>query len=468
VVSRAWSMMKCMTSKTKLPVSVTLDDGKIAAIVKDFAVVNSMPVNAAYKVEDDTLILSPAKDGKKLDEAVLAKKIRDKFSSFSYSDITVEPEISKATVLNLDDVYKKVHTDVRDAKISKDGDTYKVTPHVVGTDFDIAAAKAEYAKDPNATHEISLKRTQPKVTTPMLQSTLFQDTLSQQTTYFSPRKVNRTSNVRLAARLMNGTVLNPGEVFSFNNVVGPRTYGRGFREAQIFASGEIVDGLGGGICQVSSTLYMASMKADLKTVSRRNHSFYVDYAPKGQDATVVYGDIDFKFENSTKYPIKIMAYQQDNFVRVTIKGTKTEEKSVKIKTSVISTTPYGTKTQYDSSLSPGERVIKQAGQNGITMEAYRYVYDGNGNLLRKDFENRTKYVPLTEIVLVGSSGAKPAPAKPTPEKKPEPAKPAPPKPAPAKPVPPKPAPVKPKPEKPAPESGQKEDAEKNKPEVPAA
>ncbi|MEG2378293.1 MAG: VanW family protein, partial [Clostridia bacterium] len=203
-------------------------------------------------------------------------------------------------------------------------------------------------------------------------------------------------------------------------------------------------------------------------VSRRNHSFYVDYAPKGQDATVVYGDIDFKFENSTKYPIKIMAYQQDNFVRVTIKGTKTEEKSVKIKTSVISTTPYGTKTQYDSSLSPGERVIKQAGQNGITMEAYRYVYDGNGNLLRKDFENRTKYVPLTEIVLVGSSGAKPAPAKPTPEKKPEPAKPAPPKPAPAKPVPPKPAPVKPKPEKPAPESGQKEDAEKNKPEVPAA
>lgn len=384
---------------------VVLDEELLVHLTEEFSAVNVAPVDASYKIEEDELILSPPVNGIALNQDAFKKTIYEKFASFSYDDITIEPEVAEAKALDMDAVYQDVHKEVADAKLESIDEKNKVTPHVVGVDFDLAAAKEALAKTPDKEVRIPLKLTQPKVTTQMVQATLFQDTLSQQTTYFSPKKVNRVSNVKLAAKYINGTILNPGEVFSFNKTVGPRTAARGFKEAQIFASGEIVDGLGGGICQVSSTLYMASMKADLKTVSRRNHSFYVDYAPKAQDATVVYGSIDFQFENDSPYPIKILAYAENNFVRVTIKGTKTEQKSVKIKTSTLSTTPYQTKTIVDNSLKPGERVVKQKGQEGLVMEAYRYVYDANGNLLSKSFENRTKYVPLTEIVHVGPSGA---------------------------------------------------------------
>lgn len=384
---------------------VMLDDELLTHLAEEFAKADIAPVDAAYREEGDTLILTPPVDGKKLDQEEFMATIREKFATFSYDNVTIEPKVAEAKPLDLDAVYAEVHKEVSDAKLETVDGKSKVTPHVVGVDFDLAAAKSALVQSPDREVRVALTLTQPKITTLMVQSTLFQDTLSQKTTYFSPKKVNRVSNVKLAAKNINGTILNPGEVFSFNKTVGPRTAARGFKEAQIFASGEIVDGLGGGICQVSSTLYMASMYADLKTVSRRNHSFYVDYAPKGQDATVVYGSIDFQFENSTPYPIKIVAYAENSFVRVTIKGTKTQQKSVKIKTSTLSTTPYQTKTVVDSSLKAGERVVKQKGQEGITMEAYRYVYDANGNLLSKSFENKTKYVPLTEIVHVGSGTA---------------------------------------------------------------
>lgn len=404
-VSRAFQVMGCMFNRTTIPITVKMDEEKIASLGREFSKVNVTPIDASYKVEEDVLTLSPAVDGLNLDEKKFVSTIRNKFSTFSYNDIKIEPEVAKAKRLDLDDVYTKVHTKVQDAKLEVVDGKHKVVPDVVGIDFDLNKAKETYAKNPNSEINIPLTITKPKVTTQMLQSTLFQDTLSSQTTYFSPKKVNRTSNVRLAAKKINGTILNPGEVFSFNKVVGPRTEARGFKPAQIFASGEVVDGLGGGICQVSSTLYMASMKADLRTVSRSNHSFYVDYAPKGQDATVVYGSIDFQFENTSEYPVKITAYQQDNFVTVTIKGTKAQTKKVKIKTSTISTTPYSTKTIIDNTLDPGARMVKQKGQNGIVMEAYRYVYDADGNLLSKTFENKTRYIPLTEIILVGPSGA---------------------------------------------------------------
>ena len=362
---------------------VVLDDELLTHLATEFAAVDIAPVDASYKVEEDELILSPPTNGIKLNQDAFKKVIREKFATFSYDDITIEPEVAEAKALDMDAVYKDVHKEVSDAKLESVDGKNKVTPHVVGVDFDLAAAKEALAKTPDKEVRIALKLTQPKVTTQMVQATLFQDTLSQQTTYFSPKKVNRVSNVKLAAKNINGTILNPGEVFSFNKIVGPRTAARGFKEAQIFASGEIVDGLGGGICQVSSTLYMASMKADLKTVSRRNHSFYVDYAPKAQDATVVYGSIDFQFENDSPYPIKIVAYAENNFVRVTIKGTKTEQKSVKIKTSTLSTTPYQTKTIVDSSLKAGERVdvykrqrIGYVCRSGITIHGFHFSCHG--------------------------------------------------------------------------------------------
>lgn len=404
-ITKPFKFIGAAFSKNEIELPIKCDNELLAVITKEFAAANVPPIDASYVIEDDEMTLTPPIDGFMLNEEAFGETICEKFSKEDYSDIKIELEFAEAAHHDMDKLYEEVSATVADAKLETIDGKNVVTPHVVGIDFDLEAAKKAHDAAPDKEVVIPLTVTQPKVTTLMVQSTLFQDTLSTKTTYYSPKKVNRCINVRLAANFVNGTILNPGEVFSFNEVVGRRTAARGFKEAGVFANGELVDGLGGGICQVSSTIYMAAMYADMKTVSRKNHSFYVDYAPKGQDATVVYGSIDFKFENTSEYPIKILAHAKNNYITVTIKGTKTEEKSVKITTETLGTTPYGSKTVINEALKPGERVVYQAGQPGITMNVYRHVYDGNGKLISKSLENRTKYVPMTEIIHVGPEAA---------------------------------------------------------------
>ena len=392
-------------SDTVITTPVTIDEELAEYLASEFAEANIEPIDADYVIEGNKMTLTPPVDGKVLNHKTFIDTICQKFATFSYDDVTIELEHAEAKPLNLDEVYKEVHKEVADAKIEDVDGKKVVTPHVVGTDFDLEAAKKALEASPDKEVVIELTLVQPKVTTSMVQSDLFLDTLSTKTTTFNSYKTNRVHNVKLAARSINGIILNPGEVFSYNKALGPRTAARGYRAAGIFSGGEVVDGLGGGICQVSSTLYMATMYADLKTVERKNHSFYVDYAPKGQDATVVYGSIDFKFQNNTEYPIKIVASATNSSITVTIKGTKTQQKTVKIQTVTLGTSGYGTKTVVDSSLKPGQQVVKQAGQGGLTMDVYRYVYDANGKLISKTFENKSRYVPMTRIINVGPGTA---------------------------------------------------------------
>lgn len=418
-ITRPFKFIGAAFSKNEIDLPIKLDEELLALTTKEFAAANVPPIDASYVIEEDEMTLTPPVDGMLLNEEAFGNKIREKFSKEDYSDIEIELEFAEAEHHDMDKLYEEVHATVSDAKLELVDGKNVVTPHVVGIDFDLDAAKRAHDAAPDKEVVIPLTLTQPKITTLMVQSTLFQDTLSTKTTYYSPKKVNRCINVRLAANFVNGTILNPGEVFSFNKVVGRRTAARGFKEAGVFANGELVDGLGGGICQVSSTIYMAAMYADMKTVSRKNHSFYVDYAPKGQDATVVYGSLDFQFENTSEYPIKILAYAKNNYITITIKGTKTQEKTVKITTETLGTTPYGTKTVINESLKPGEKVVHQAGQPGITMNVYRHVYDGNGKLISKSLENKTKYVPMTEIIHVGPAAAPVTPPVTEPPEQPE-------------------------------------------------
>ena len=136
---------------------------------------------------------------------------------------------------------------------------------------------------------------------------------------------NRTTNLILASQKVNGTVLMPGEVFSFNKVVGERTIAKGYKNAAIFVNGEVEDGLAGGICQVSSTLYDAVIAANLEITERYNHSKLTSYLPGGKDATVVWGRLDFQFKNNREYPVKIEMGVQNGVVMANIYGIKSNE-----------------------------------------------------------------------------------------------------------------------------------------------
>ena len=190
----------------------------------------------------------------------------------------------------------------------------------------------------------------------MLGTEAFPNLLSQYSTSYSTRNQKRTTNLRLAANKINGTVLMPGETFSYNKVVGERTIAAGYQEAPIYVSGKVVDGLGGGICQITTTLYNAVVYANLEIVERSNHQFVPSYAPASRDATVVYGSIDFKFKNNRNYPIKILCSVQNGIANFQIYGLKTDnDYEVVISNRVTGTTS-------NAIYSEAYKILKQNGQ----------------------------------------------------------------------------------------------------------
>ena len=215
----------------------------------------------------------------------------------------------------------------------------------------------------------------------------------------------RGSNIALAASHINGTLLAPGQIFSYNKVVGPRIESAGFQDAPVIVKGELVPGIGGGICQVSSTLYNAVLLSDLKIVHRAHHAFPVHYLPAGRDATVVDGAIDFQFQNSTPAPIYIAASSGGGHLSFRILGKKTPGKTVAIELAdhEVEPTPPP-KTVSDPTLYAGTRRFKDRGHRGQRVTVYRVVKQ-NGQVLKRELISRDHYRPFAPIVLTGREAA---------------------------------------------------------------
>ena len=235
--------------------------------------------------------------------------------------------------------------------------------------------------------------------------------LASKTTSFRASQTSRSHNIKLAAQELDGVVLLPGEVFSYNTVVGRRSASRGFRIAPIFANGRHVPGIGGGVCQVSSTTYNAALLAGLKIRERHNHQMVVGYVPVGLDATVDFGNKDLKFENDTGGPIALVTEYKPGRLTVRVLGSKPPSGlTYKLVVTDKSSSGYATKTITDPSLAPGQQKVVEKGGAGFRCAAWRYVYDGD-KLVRKDFLGRSRYNPSTRIVHVGPSQIPPTSAK---------------------------------------------------------
>ena len=196
------------------------------------------------------------------------------------------------------------------------------------------------AAEEGETIEVAFEELEAETTLDDLRGYMFQDKLS---SYDSPHTAiyNRTRNLELACEAINGTIINDGEIFSFNKVVGERTAAKGYKAAAVYVSGDTEDQLGGGVCQVASTIYLCALMADLEIVERTCHYFQVTYVPMGMDATVYWGSLDFQFKNNTGYPIRIDASVSDGKVHIAIYGTETKDYTVKMTYEVTSRTAAG-------------------------------------------------------------------------------------------------------------------------------
>lgn len=315
-----------------------------------------------YYIEDGKLIVTNGKIGAGIKVEELKNSIINAIMDISYPrkyiDIPTYDKIPDE--INVDMIHDEVYREVKNAYYTTE--PYAVFADVTGVDFDVDRLKSKILDDSNAEeYEQDLIYTKADITVNDLGREAFPDLLASFSTNYVTSNTDRTTNLRLAAGKINGTVIMPGEIFSYNKVVGKRTVSAGYKEAAVYQDGGVTNGLGGGICQISTTLYNAVIKANLEIETRRNHMFVPSYIEAGKDATVVWGSTDFKFKNRRDYPIKIETSVSGGVARVNIYGLRTDN-------------------EYEVSLET--RTIKST-STSLVVESYR-VTRQNGEVIKRE------------------------------------------------------------------------------------
>lgn len=360
-------------------------------------------IESSYYIENNNLIISKGKDGVVIDKNKLLSEIIYYINNLYVNTpiINIPVEQKAPTTIDLQKIYNEVYRAPQDAYYTTN--PYVVYPHADGIDFAISMEEATKLLQESVDQcSIGLKVLSPNVTTNQIGPEAFPHLLGTYSTTFSTRNINRSTNIRLATQKINGTVIMPDETFSYNQVVGKRTASAGFKSAAVYSGGEVTTGIGGGICQVSSTLYNSVLLANLEIVERYNHGFNTGYVPVGRDATVSWGGPDFKFKNSRNYPVKIIATVSGGTISIQVFGLKSDnEYEVEIQSYVTQYIQYKTIQKQDATLAKGNTKVLQSGSNGCKSVAYR-ILKQNGEVVSKTLLSRDTYNPHNKIMAVGT------------------------------------------------------------------
>ncbi len=361
----------------------------------------------SYEVADTTLTLIKQRDGRNVDRPALKARLNDAEADESGSRTVDLPyEAIPGAPGDLQALDNALGGEMANARY--DAETNTILPERMALHFDVAQAqKLLDDAAPGERVTVAARAEQPTVTAEELKKVLFRDVLGTYTTNVGGAS-GRKANVRLTAERVNGTVLNSGEEFNYYALCGPFSKSNGYQSAPGYENGKTVEMDGGGACQCSSTTYAAALHANLEIVARTAHGFASSYIGLGLDATVSGGGPEFIFRNNTPYPIKVEAiYSSSNKLTVSIIGTKTDDTHVKMRSVVLSTTPYEEEIIEKPELQPGERIVDQTPYTGYVVDTYRDIYDGNGNLISSTYEARSKYNKRNRIIFVAPGEADP-------------------------------------------------------------
>ncbi|MHB8157125.1 MAG: VanW family protein [Desulfocucumaceae bacterium] len=320
--------------------------------------------------------------------------------------VPVYVKIDKAMLEGeLDSIASEITTLPVDARLKINPDeSVEIIPALDGLRVDrdkVYRSVEQIFMDSGAAPEIklSLVRSSPKVSTQQVAYMGVDGLLSTYTTTFNPNDTDRAYNLKIAASALDGIFLPPSEIFSFNGVVGSRSTEAGYKNAKVIVNNELVDGVGGGVCQVSTTLYNAVLLANLEILDRVNHSIPVAYVPPGRDATVTDNYLDFRFKNSTPSHIYLKTFFSPGRITVKVYGNSNSRRQVIIRTNIIETIPFKDIYEKDLTLKEGEVKLKRKGIPGLRVSAERLVLD-NGKE-KVETLPASLYHPVNQIVLTG-------------------------------------------------------------------
>ena len=399
IITNNLKILSSLFMKTNIDLPISYNTDQLNKIIENMSVeIPDLVVEPSYYISNDELILTKGSEGNQLNKEktkeFIISAIENSSSEISLPVSKVQPE-----AIDMNKIHEDIYCEPQNASVSKNPDTISVEKK--GVDFAISVEEAQNILNSSESNEITIPLVykNAEITVADLGEDIFKNRIAYSTTKYDSTNVNRATNLEIAASKIDGIVLEPGEIFSFNKVVGERTAKNGFKEAIIYSDGELDYGIGGGICQISSNLYYTALKANLNIIERKNHSMTVNYLPIGCDATVSYGSVDFKFQNSRSYPIKISATVVSGVITVSIYGVSEEnEYKVDIVVETTQKDDYETVYEYSSSVPEGTEQIKQTGKYGYKCSTYRVLYQ-NGKMVSKDLLSTDTYKTQKQIVI---------------------------------------------------------------------
>ena len=311
--------------------------------------------------------------------------------------------IEKPDVLDLEAIFAENCIAPVDAVM--DSESYVVTAETLGFGFDKeAVALALETAEPGQNISFDYHWIHPAITKEALDTSLFCDVLGDMSTT-AGWSATRNKNLRIACEAINGVILMPGETFSFNKLVGATTKDKGYDVGHGYLDGEVAEVIGGGICQVASTLYVACVEADLKIVERYMHAYMPSYMGASTDATVYYPYLDYKFKNNTDRPIKVEAIASGATVTCKILGVDTRDYYVKFETVIVKKIPWETiykeyAPDNEEGYTDGQVLSKSSPYSSVESKSYRNKYDKETNkLISSKLENHETYDKRDKVVV---------------------------------------------------------------------
>ncbi len=372
-------------------------------LAKATATLNQPVVQHQVMIGETYITLKRGQTGMVVDTQKTIETLLDHLSECDLSDIPLEIQITEPDEIDFTELYQQVYREPLNAAM--DSNTYEIIPDAYGVSFMITTAQALFERtEPGGTCRVPLVLTDPEITAEELEASLFSDLLGEAKSTVGGIN-NRVSNVRLAGAMCNGSIVMPGEEFSYWSKISPCSAAQGFLPAPAYSGGKTVQATGGGVCQMSSSIYYAALLSNLEIVERHNHSYAIEYLPDGCDAMFSAGYSDFRFKNNTPYPIKIMVTLENRNLSVQIWGTKTDDTYVQIETKPLSWANPTTIYQIDNSVPEGTTQVEQTAYTGRNVETYRCIYTADGTLISKTLESVSNYQKRDAIVLVNSADA---------------------------------------------------------------
>ena len=351
---RVGAVVAALFGQNNIDAVIKTDDKALQKFVKGVhGKVQYDPVQPSFKIDKTNAVMTidTGKTGLDFNQKTMRRELKEQISGMSFDPYEIETYVLNQQKPNAEKMAKDASCEAENAKV--DTETGEILHSVHGVKVTAKAISDAVGDASKQTYTVPVEITKPELTAKQLKKVLFRDVLAQTTTNYSGG-YSRTTNVRLTAEACDNTILNPGDEFSYNGIVGERTPERGYQTATIFVDGKSVEDYGGGACQSSSTIYMAVLCADLEVTERRNHQFQITYTPISQDATVAWGSQDFKFVNDTDYPIKIDMSMGDGALTCTIYGTKTDDKTVELSSTSYVSGNYRYATLYKTVTVNGE------------------------------------------------------------------------------------------------------------------